>query len=139
MTPLSIPIASRIGALLYLLWGAMHIGAAWQVTQLALEQDAGIVQGRLFQNAWHLLIIAGFAIVISLWQFRTNANTAHWLNGVVVTLTDVGFIILVLLPGFVPWIPGVFGPIVWLLALLFSALGKRSQSASAFSSISDID
>lgn len=45
-----------------------------------------------------------------------------WLNLVVVSAGDFGFIATMLLPGVVPIVPGGLGPLLWLIALGLSTI-----------------
>jgi hypothetical protein len=47
---------------------------------------------------------------------------------VVVSAADIGFILFVLLPGHAPMNPAALGPIIWILAVVFSTLGYRQAS-----------
>ena len=114
---------ARIGATLYVVWGLLHVIAAKKVYQLALTLDAGMVQGRLIQNAWNLLFFAVFAIIVALFMNWHNSKIGYWLNLVVVSAADIGFIVAVLLPDYLPIIPGIIGPTVWILALVCSTIG----------------
>ncbi|MBT8447159.1 MAG: hypothetical protein KJO38_08430 [Gammaproteobacteria bacterium] len=116
-------IFARLGAVTYVLWGLLHIEAARRVYMLGLSLDPGMVQGRIFQNAWNLLFFALFGIVVAvIWNWR-NSRPGYWLNLVVVSAGDIGFILFVLLPGYLPLVPGALGPLLWILALVFSTLG----------------
>ena len=114
---------ARIGAILYVIWGLLHIIAAKKVYQLGQTLEPGMVQGRIIQNAWNLLFFAVFAIAVAIFMNWKNINTGYWLNLVVVSAADVGFILAILVPGYLPIIPGIIGPAVWILALAFSTLG----------------
>ena len=114
---------AKIGAILYFLWGLLHIVAAKKVYQLAQTMESGMVQGRLIQNAWNLLFFAVFAIVVAVFLNWKNNKTGYWMNLVVVSAADVGFILAILVPGYLPIVPGVIGPAVWVLALVFSTIG----------------
>ena len=61
-------IYSKLGSSFYVLWGALHIVVANKVFTLAQGVDAGIVQGRIFQDAWSLLFFAVFAIILMLFS-----------------------------------------------------------------------
>jgi len=37
-----------------------------------------------------------------------------------------------LLPGYVPINPGIFGPILWLIAIIFSTLGIKNKKNKTF-------
>ncbi len=115
-------IYARIGSVLYILWGVLHIVAASKVFALAQTLEQGMIQGRLYQNAWNLLFFALFGIVVAVLYNWKNNKTGYWLNLVVVSAGDIGFIITILLPGYLPLFPGSLGPILWLLALTFSTI-----------------
>ena len=113
---------ARIGAVLYVLWGILHIVAAYKVFALAQTLEQGMIQGRLYQDAWNLLFFALFGIVVAVLYNWNNSKNGYWLNLVVISAGDIGFIITVLLPGYLPLFPGALGPILWLLALTFSTI-----------------
>lgn len=115
-------IYARIGSALYIVWGLLHIVAANNVYGLAQTLEAGMLQGRIIQAAWHLLFFALVGIVVAVKYNWHNSRLGYWLNLVAVSTTDIGFIFALLIPGYVPLIPGVLGPIVWLLALGFSTV-----------------
>lgn len=113
---------ARIGAILYILWGILHIVAAYKVFALGQSLEQGMVQGRLYQDAWNLLFFALFGIAVAFFYNWRNSKIGYWLNFVVVGVGDIGFIITILIPGYLPLFPGSLGPILWLLALTFSTL-----------------
>jgi len=115
-------ILAKIGAVLYILWGFLHIIAAYKVFSLGQTLEQGMIQGRLYQDAWNLLFFAFFGIVVAVLYNWKNNKTGYWLNLVVLSAADIGFIITILLPGYLPLLPGAIGPIVWLLALTFSTM-----------------
>jgi hypothetical protein len=51
----------------------------------------------------------------------------YWLNLVIVSIADLGFIIFVLFPGDIPIFPGILGPVFWISAVVFSTIGIRKQ------------
>ena len=112
-------ILARIGAVLYILWGLLHIVAAFKVYSLGQSLEQGMVQGRIFQDAWNLLFFALFGIIVAVLYNWKNNKTGYWLNLVVVSAGDIGFILTILLSGYLPLFPGALGPILWLLALTF--------------------
>jgi len=115
----------KIGAIFYLLWGILHVKAAVATYQLGATLEADLVQGRVYQDAWNLLF---FAIAVSLvaiilnWR---NSRLGFWLNLGMATVTDLGFILHILVPGHLPLIPGVVGPVLWLLAVIFTYAAYR--------------
>lgn len=120
--------AAKIGAGLFLIWGLLHLFAASQVQKVAEGMTDAVAAARVTQDAWHLAMIAVFAMVIAVkWNWH-NDRLGYWLNFWMVGATDLGFIFLVLLPGYFPpgMGPGLVGPAIWLLAVLFATIGYRS-------------
>ncbi len=83
-----------------------------------------MVQGRLFQSAWNLLFFAAFAIVIAVFFNWRNTRGGYWLNLVVVSVTDIGFIAFVLVPGYLPVWPGMLGPLFWVAAAAVTTFAR---------------
>ena len=123
-------ILARIGAILYVLWGILHIVAAFKVYTLGQSLEAGVVQARIFQDAWNLLFFALFGATVAIKYNWHNNKLGYWLNFVVVSAGDIGFIIFVLIPGYLPIVPGAFGPLLWLLALAFSTAAIYREKAA---------
>lgn len=120
----------RIGAVIYVLWGVLHINAALKVYQLGETLELGMVQGRLFQSAWNLLFFAVVAMVVAaLFNWR-NSRWGYWINLVTVSATDVGFILFILIPGYLsPW-PGALGPLFWVLGVIFATMGFLNEETT---------
>ena len=114
---------AKLGSITYVLWGILHMVAARQVYALGQTLDPGMVQGRIFQDAWNLLFFALFGIAVGVFLNWKNSRLGYWLNLVVVSAADIGFIVFILIPGHAPLVPGVLGPILWVLAVLFSTVG----------------
>lgn len=88
---------SRIGAVFYVIWGLLHFNAAYEVYQLGAWQVPAMVQARLYQGAWNLTFFASVAIVIAVWLNWRNALIGYWINLLTVSVTDIGFMIFVML------------------------------------------
>jgi len=116
-------VFARIGAVLYVIWGVLHIVAAVKVYALGQTLEPGMVQGRIYQDAWNLLFFAIFGIVVAVLFNWFNSKLGYWLNLVVVSVGDIGFVLTIVLPGYLPLFPGLLGPVVWLVALAFSTMG----------------
>jgi hypothetical protein len=119
---------AKIGSVLYVLWGMLHLVAAYQEFLLGASLDPGPVKGKINQGAWDLLFIASASIVIAVIYNWKNEALGYWLNLLIVSIADIGFIIFVLLPGFVTIIPGIFGPVLWIPAAIFSTIGIRTKA-----------
>lgn len=119
----------QIGAVLYLVWGGLHLLAAYRVYRLGTGLDAGMVRGRIAQSAWNLAFV-GIAVMVTAvvlnWQ---NSPLGYWLSLTATSVTDVGFILFLLLPGYLPLWPGSLGPVLWLAAALASTLGLLGAAA----------
>lgn len=118
---------SRIGAIFYIIWGLLHFNAAYEVYQLGALQSPAMVQGRLYQNAWNLAFFALAAIIVGVWLNWRNDRLGFWLNLLIVSVTDLGFVLFVLLPGHLPLIPGIVGPVFWILGAIFTAWARISD------------
>ncbi len=114
---------AKLGAITYVLWGLLHIEAARKVYLLSQSLEPGILQGRIYQDAWNLLFFALFGIIVAIFLNWKNSRLGYWLNLIVVSAADIGFILFVLIPGYVPLVPGGLGPLLWILALVFSTMG----------------
>jgi len=126
-------IFAKLGAVTYVLWGLLHIQAARLVYMLGNSLEPGMVQGRVFQDAFNLLFFALFGIAVAVMLNWKNSRLGYWLNLVVVSAADIGFIVYVLMPGYVPLIPGGLGPLLWILAVIFSTLGIRQANPDSIS------
>jgi hypothetical protein len=74
-----------------------------------------------------------FGIAVAVMLNWKNSRLGYWLNLVVVSAADIGFIVYVLMPGYVPLIPGGLGPLLWILAVIFSTLGIRQANPDSIS------
>jgi len=119
---------AKLGAGSYVIWGLLHIVAAIDEFTVGSGLESGLVKGKINQGAWDLLFFALFAIVVAVRFNWKNDSLGYWLNLIVVSAADVGFIIFVLLPGYVDVFPGILGPIFWILGLVFSTLGYRAAA-----------
>jgi hypothetical protein len=75
--------AARIGAVLYILWGAFHLVAANAVYALA-EQSTSMVRARLLQDAFYLLFFAVAGILMAVILNWRNDKQGYWMNGTLI-------------------------------------------------------
>ena len=129
-TQFNTELPARLGALSYSLWALLHLLAAWGVYQLGHRLDPSMIQARLFQNAWNLACFSVAGLVTALTLNWRNDRWGYWINLVVISVADLGFIIFVLLPGYLPPWPGLLGPIFWLLGLALTTLGRARTRLS---------
>ena len=126
--------AARIGAGFYVLWGIFHLVGANSVYVLA-EQSTGIVRGRLLQNAFYLLFFAISGILMAVILNWRNDRQGYWMNGGLLAAADVPFILFVLVPGLIPWWPGLAGPLLWLAAPIFTSVGRFSADSEVIARV----
>ena len=117
--------AARIGAGFYILWGIFHLAAAKSVYVLA-QQSTGMVRGRLLQAALYLVFFAIAGILLAAILNWRNDERGYWMNGTLLACADIPFVLFVLVPGLVPWWPGLVGPLHWLAAFIFTSVGRFS-------------
>lgn len=78
--------------------------------------------------------IIAIAVAVTLnWK---NSIWGYWINFITVGIADTGFVLFVILPGHMPVWPGILGPVIWVLAVIFSTIGllardKKHRRASS--------
>jgi hypothetical protein len=118
---------ARIGAVSYVLWGLLHLKAAVDGFSLGASIEPGLIRGKLNQGAWDLLFFALTSIVIAMLLNWKNDARGYWLNLILVSAADIGFVIFVLIPGYVTIFPGILGPVFWISGAVFTSLGYKSR------------
>jgi hypothetical protein len=124
-------IAAKLGAVLYVCWGLLHFTAAYGVLKLAQNSPGAMAQARLMQTAFYLAAFAAAAIIFAIALNWRNDRFGFWVNAVIVGIADIPFILFVLVPGNVPWWPGLLGPLLWIAAFFFAALARTRLTAPA--------
>src|SRR5580698_4787483 len=123
-------LTAKLGATLYVCWGLLHFTAAYGVYKLAQNSPPTVAQGRLMQTAFYLAVFALTAIVLALTLNWRNDRFGFWVNGVMVGIADIPFILFVLIPGYAQWWPGLLGPALWIAALVFTAVARLGSAPS---------
>ena len=121
-------LAVRIGAIFYVIWGIVHINAAYGLLKLGQSLSAGMVQARIYQDAWNILFGALAVIIIGVTMNWRNSRTGFWTNLALVSLLDIAFILFVIVPGYAPLWPGLEGPIAWVIAASCTAVGLAARA-----------
>ena len=120
----------RLGAIFYMLWGMLHLNVANMVYQMSASLDPGVLDARIVQAAYHLAFFGIAAVVVAIrWNWR-NSAMGYWINIVMLTVVDIGFIFIVFLP-YLPFWPAVLGPLFWVLAAIFSTVGYLKEPRTA--------
>jgi hypothetical protein len=136
--------AQRIGAMLYILWGLLHILAGvWMLDKLSSEGGrgllamigtavprdelptavGGVAEGVLGFHSWNMIWLGAFALIVGAFLNWRNSRIGYWSNLGVVGAADLGLIFAHLLPGHMALADGFLGPALWALAALFSTIG----------------
>lgn len=116
-------IPTIIGYAFYLLWAALHVQAGNAVARLGRAQHHSMVQARLYQDAWTLYFAAGLIAAFSVLAVVREWQPAFWLVLGIAFVTDVSFILFVLVPHYMPLWPGLQGPLAWAGGLVFTTAG----------------
>jgi hypothetical protein len=74
-----------------------------------------------------MLTIALFAIVIAVWRVWRNDRLGYWLNLAVVGWADIIWVLVVVLPGYVPLGRGLIPPAIFVLGALLTTLAQRDR------------
>jgi len=122
---------SIAGAICYVLWGCLHLRAAYAVYRVGADLAPGMAQGRVYQDSWNLLFFGVTAIVIALTLNIRNSNWGYWINLCVLALADTGLIFFVIVPGYMPLWPGLAGPVLWMIGWILTTLAYLRTPSSA--------
>lgn len=122
---------AKIGAGLYIVWGLLHVAAAYDEFTIGQGLEPGIVLGKINQGAWNLLFFAIVSIFIAIKYNWKNDPLGYWINLIMVSAADIGFLIFVLFPGYTTIFPSILGPVFWISGAIFTTLGIRSAASSA--------
>lgn len=143
---------AKIGAVLYLLWGLLHIaggllmlsassvnmGSYLQVlmgqqsvlTNVSTNSEAAtsatmhVFAYHAFNLTW-LGVLVSVIAVVSNWK---NQASGFWFNLALVGLIDLGLIVFMVVPGVIPSSdPWWLGPVLYVVAVIISAIGLRQS------------
>lgn len=120
-------VFAKIGAVLYIIWGLLHFKASYGIYILGVNQGASMAQGRLWQNAFFLFLISCTSIFVAIKYNWKNNKLGYWINLIVVSVEDLLFIFLIVIPGYVPIETLFTGPLLWTLALAFSTIAIKKN------------
>ncbi len=114
----------RTGAILYVLWGALHVLAAFLILPMATAGlEPGVTLARVQQNSVFMASVGVAAIWIAIAYNWRGSRFGYWFNLYLVSAADLGFIVLVLFPGYEGLPQGLIGPALWVLAVIASTVG----------------
>lgn len=112
----------RIGAIFYFIWGVLDLPIGYGVYRGGLELEPGVIQGRVLQMGFYLAVAGLIAIAIARWNW-VNSRNAYWANLLLTTVVDLGFILFLLVPGYVSLTRGLPAPMIWILGVIFTSIG----------------
>jgi hypothetical protein len=117
-------LLARIGAALYVGWGVLHLIAARGIYELASSIPDGLARARLEQSGLDLGLFAVQAMAVAVLLNWRNDRIGYWLNIIVVGAVDLGYVVLVIVPGYVPASLIAFaGPVIYVIGAMFSTAG----------------
>jgi hypothetical protein len=93
-----------------------------------------VTNGLVEHYAWNLIWFGVFAVVVAVWLNWRGSRVGYWCNLVVVSLTDLGFIAAIVVPGYITLVAGLPGPVLWLAAAVFTSLGRPAATRAASTS-----
>lgn len=114
-------LAARAGAVSYTLWGLLHLYAAWISFNLGEGLEDAFIVSKLQQNGWNLAFISLACIFVAVRLNWRNSRIGFWWNLIMVSITDMGFVVLVLWPGISQ---DLLGPILWILGAILTGIGQ---------------
>ncbi|GLW89958.1 hypothetical protein Aglo03_07740 [Actinokineospora globicatena] len=109
---------------LYVVWGLLHMGLG-----ISMVLGNGAPEGEVAAESLMFFICAAVlgaqAIFVALTMNRVNSTLGFWLNGAVLGVVDVAFLVVLVFPGYVDPVGGTSGPVIWLLATVCAAIALR--------------
>ncbi|MGA7159702.1 MAG: hypothetical protein WBZ48_01790 [Bacteroidota bacterium] len=91
-----------------------------------MGQISGMIKGRVYQHAWNLACIALVVPAIAVVYSWNNSLFGYWLNLAITSVTDIGFILFIVVPRHLSLKLSLPGPLLWMLAVIFSTIGIHS-------------
>jgi ketosteroid isomerase-like protein len=120
-------IASKLGAVFYVLWGILHVGVAWQISSAASEIGAASIAARTNQLAFYIGAVGVLAIIFA-YDNWPNGKIGYWANLLMVSLMDIGYVWFVVRVVDMPLLEAWLGPALWMVALILSTTAYLRRS-----------
>lgn len=139
--------AYRLGAIFFALWGIMHVAFGAQMLMLNASGSANAILDAFYldigpvpvpdqlgstldaifnQHAWNLLWFGLASTVVAIFYNWRNSRAGYWINMVLIAAADLGFIVAVMMPGFIDFWMGIWGPVLWIAGAVFASIGRMS-------------
>lgn len=143
--------AHKIAAVVYMLWGAIHIlggaammSASMQGPNIFLQMLSGnandvfgAVQDRLGVQAttevfafhsFNIIWLGALAIAVALFLNWKNYRVGYWVNLAIVGFADLGLILFMVVPGVMKISEAWIGPALFAIAIFFSTFARLRPS-----------
>jgi hypothetical protein len=127
-------VSARIGAAFYVVWGVLHLIAARGICELASSIPDGPAHARLEQGGLNLGLFAVQTMAVAVLLNWHNNRIGFWLNIIVIGAVDIGYVMLLIVPGYFPAsFVALAGPIVYVIGAMFSTAGllRRDLAVSS--------
>ncbi|SFH74489.1 hypothetical protein SAMN04489731_106131 [Amycolatopsis regifaucium] len=117
---------------MYTLWGLLHmsLGVSMVIGDLADGAPDTELAAESLLFFICVTVLGTQAIFVAVVMNRANSRLGYWLNGVVLGVVDVAFLVLLVVPGHVDLIGGTAGPVIWLLATVCATMAIRREPVS---------
>lgn len=139
----------KTGAVIYALWGLIHIAGGSMLLSDALSGNPGNVlksiasalpesqiqavaantvnAAVLASHAFNLFWMGLVVLIIAITMNWKNSKAGLLFNTAIIGFADIGLIAFLLIPGYVKFEEGIIGPILWPLGMFFLLLGLRNN------------
>lgn len=142
---------ARIGAIMYVLWGILHIvvgliplaalinsgtGAFFEFHRFQLlsgEIDSQWMHARnlIAEHSFELIAFGTMSIIVAVALNWKNSALGFWLNFIVLGMVDVAFVLGEIVPSYIPFSEGIIGPVLYVLGAAFTGAGLlKARSTS---------
>ncbi|MFG1796159.1 hypothetical protein [Nocardia sp. NPDC049149] len=120
-------------AVLYVLWGLLHMGLGVSMVIGDLTDGAPATELAAESLLYFLCVstLGAQAIFVAVTMNRVNSHAGYWLNVAVLGVVDLAFLVLLVAPGHVDLIGGTVGPVIWLLATACATIALRREPTRA--------
>jgi hypothetical protein len=112
----------------------LHLIAARGICELASSIPDGPAHARLEQGGLNLGLFAVQTMAVAVLLNWHNNRIGFWLNIIVIGAVDIGYVMLLIVPGYFPTsFVALAGPIVYVIGAMFSTAGllRRDLAVSS--------
>ena len=141
-------IYAKVGAVLYVLWGIIHILGGLSLLAIAkgegvnaffaeiasaspLEspvEESSVIASVAASHAFNLFWMGLMCCIVAIEGNFKNKRYAYWVNMGIAGFADIGLIVFSLAPGHLSLAEGLLGPSLWVLAAIFTTIALKKQN-----------